>query len=263
METPFTALVLAGTRPGGDPFAQEQQVAYKAQVRVSGRAMLSRVVESLRASSFIGQILISGMDRDVVAADPQLAPLLRRDDISFLDGEATPASSVIAALQAPESTLPLLVTTGDHALLMTGMVDEFCRRAIAYPADVVAGAVRESVVRFRYPNVQRTFTRLRDGSYKGTNLFALLTPEAHRAPDVWRQVEQYRKHPWRMVSFLGPLVLLRFLLRRLTLDDIILELERIMNLRIRIELLPFPDAALDVDSARHLELAEKVLIDRR
>lgn len=255
----FNAVVLAGTRPGGDPFAQAMGVPYKAMVPAGGTALLRRVADTLRHSPSIERIVISGMTEAAMRESGQLAELLADPRIRVTVGAATPASSVVEAIDQADLGWPLLVTTGDHALLTPEMIDYFCGAAAEAREEVVVGMVDGDRVRARYPNVRRTFTRFREGTFKGTNLFALMSPASRRAPELWVQVEQYRKAPWRMVSFLGPWVLLRFVLRRLTLADLIGRIAAVMQVRIRTVLLPFPEAALDVDSEAHLAVAEEIL----
>lgn len=257
--TRFSALVLAGTRPGGDPFAQAMHVPYKAMVLADGVPLLRRVVDALRESPFIERIVVIGMEAEAVLRQPQLAELLQHRVVEVLPGAVSPASSVLSAIDSGSCAWPILVTTGDHALLTTALVNEFCAQATGAAADVVAGIVDAARVRAAYPGVRRTFTRFRDGSYKGTNLFALLTPDSRRAAVLWTEVEQYRKQPWRMISFLGLGPLLRFVLGRATLDEMLQLIAARMQLRLRTALLSVPEAALDVDSVAHLQLAEEIL----
>jgi GTP:adenosylcobinamide-phosphate guanylyltransferase len=54
----WTAIVLAGQRPGIDPLAAHFGTEWKAMVSVAGEAMLTHVVRSLRASPEITRIII-------------------------------------------------------------------------------------------------------------------------------------------------------------------------------------------------------------
>ena len=54
----LTALVLAGTRAGGDPLAAGAGVSHKALIDVAGRAMIEHVVQALDAVPEIGRIIL-------------------------------------------------------------------------------------------------------------------------------------------------------------------------------------------------------------
>ena len=53
--TRWTALVLAGSRPGADPFAKAHGVDLKALIPVGGVPMVQRPVTALLAAAFLGE----------------------------------------------------------------------------------------------------------------------------------------------------------------------------------------------------------------
>ena len=80
--------------------------------------------------------------------------------------------------------------------------------ARAQGADVAIGVVERRNLMRRLPRPKRTWLRFRGGAYTGANLFALRSPQVAPAIELWRSVEQDRKKAWRVMSMLGPLVLL-------------------------------------------------------
>ena len=54
----FTAIVLAGSRPGRDAFAERFGTDLKALIEVGGVPMVRRVTDALLASPDIGQIVV-------------------------------------------------------------------------------------------------------------------------------------------------------------------------------------------------------------
>jgi hypothetical protein len=123
------------------------------------------------------------------------------------------------------------------------------------------GLVRAEVVRARYPESVRTYLRLGAGAYSGANLFAFLTPTARRAAAFWVRAEQFRKRPWRLASAFGPVSLLLYAAGRLDLDAALERVSRAMGVRVRAVLLPFAEAAIDVDRPADLALVERILGD--
>lgn len=212
--------------------------------------MLEYVLETLNAAESVGKVVVCGMQ------DPVPESLRAQADWIPAAG-AGPAASVLAALN--RLAFPVLVTTADHPLLLPGTVDEFSRLASATGADVVAGVVRAERIREQFAQSRRTYIRFRDAAVSGANLFALLTPRARAAVAGWVEVERYRKRPWRMISMLGPLTVARFLLGRLTLRDTAALISRRIGIRADVVLVEDARAAVDVDSAEDLELAERIL----
>ncbi|HKY90930.1 MAG TPA: nucleotidyltransferase family protein, partial [Nevskiaceae bacterium] len=108
----LTALVLAGTRPGGDPLAQYAKVSHKALIDIGGRTMIARVVGALQIPG-ITRIVIA-IDRPELVADlVELSPR-QGPQVSTMPTAAGPSATVGAALD--RLATPLLVTTADHAL---------------------------------------------------------------------------------------------------------------------------------------------------
>jgi GTP:adenosylcobinamide-phosphate guanylyltransferase len=260
---PFTALVLAGSRGPDDPVARARGVAHKCLAPVGGVPMVARVVEALAACPAVGRIALALEDPALLDDLPALRPLIAAGRCTLLATAATPSLSVRAALDELPDPLPLLVTTGDHPLLTPAIVEHFCAAARATGGDLVVGLTPASVINKAYPDAQRTYLRFRDERYSGANLFAVLAPEGRRAVAFWRRVEQERKRPWRLVRAFGWRSLLAYLLRRLTLDDAMARASHVIGARLAAVVVPYPEAAIDVDKPADLELAEIILAGRR
>jgi len=259
-------VVLAGDRGPADPLCQAAGVPAKVLVPVDGTPVLERVLDTLEALPSGGMRIVSGPAAPALATAPALGERLRETGWRWVAPAASPASSALAAVQAAGASTPLLLTTGDHALLTPAILDEFldgAARLGAQGADLAVGFVPLERVRARFPGARRTALRFRDGEVCTCNLFALLTPAATGVIDLWRQVERDRKQPWKVVRLLGLLTLLRFLLGRVTLAEALDRLGRIAGARIRPVLLSHPEAAVDVDSIADWELVKQVVTERK
>ncbi|WP_272877399.1 nucleotidyltransferase family protein [Roseomonas haemaphysalidis] len=251
-----TAVILAGSRAGAaDPMAVAGGVSHKALLPVGGVPMLSRVVQALRASPGIGQVVVM-----IEAPARSLSGYAAPSGLLLREAAGSPSRSVAAALE--EFGTPLLVTTADHALLTPAMVAHFMDN-VPPGTDVAAGLARAETVLAAWPGTRRTWLRFRDGRFSGCNLFWMGGPGAAAVVRFWRRVEENRKVPLAMISLLGPLALLRFALGRLRLDAALGLLgRRAGGARLAAVELPFAEAAVDVDKPDDLALAEAVLARR-
>jgi hypothetical protein len=152
---------------------------------------------------------------------------------------------------------PLLVTTADHALLTSSMVDEICEAAGS--SDVAVGVVRRASLLRRLPGTERTWLKFRGGAYTGANLFALSSPKVRPAIELWRSVEQDRKKAWRVIALLGPGVLIAAALRLVSIDEVLARLGRRLGLRVKAVRLSNPLAGVDVDKPADHTLVEAIL----
>jgi len=252
--TGWTALVLAGSRPGTDPFAASHGTDLKALIPVAGEAMVRRPVRALLASDGIASVRVLTQQPERIGAalpaDPRLT--VERSD-------ATIAATLAAVCADPSTQWPVLVTTADHALLDEAMVADFISRANG--ADLAIGLVEAGPLLKRLPATRRTWISFRGGRYSGANLFALGSPRAARAIELWRGVEQNRKKGWKLLATFGIPGLLG-LLRLRSLHQTTGSIGRRLGLDLRAIEMRNPLAAVDVDKPADHELVEAILAGR-
>ena len=246
--TLFTALVLAGDRTAGDPLAEAAGVACKSLVPVGGKPMILRVLDSLEAASEVGAITLCGPAQQFINQEAELKTRIDSGRIKWIASQTTPSSSTYHALQSLPDYAPVLVTTADHALLTPRIVDAFCGDARRTGCDVTVGVASKKMVATAFPDTKRTGIKFSDGTYCGCNLFGFLNSNAYRAAHFWRRVEQHRKKPLRMMRILGRRAVIRYLLGRMSLADALNHISSILEIRAGAVMLPFPEAAVDVDT---------------
>jgi GTP:adenosylcobinamide-phosphate guanylyltransferase len=247
--SPFTAIILAGKRPGKDPVAEAAGVACKSFAPIGGRPMVHRVLDALAAARQVGPRILCGPSQSLIAHEPELKARLETGEVKWIASHSTPSSSTYHALQSVLHGLPILVTTADHALLTPQIVDFFCGEARRIGCDVAVGLTPYEGVVSAFPETKRTAMKFYDGAYSGCNLFGFLNQRSHQAAQFWRQVEQDRKKPLRMMRILGWRTVVRYLLGRISLNEGLEQISGKLQIRARAILLPFPEAAVDVDTA--------------
>ncbi len=250
------ALLLAGDRGPNDPVAQATRAPCKALSKVAGRPMVLRVLDTLERSHGVGTAILCGPQREYLDTCGELTQRLRQGPLKWVAPRESPSLSAAAALDMVPKNQPILITTADHALLTPIIVEHFLQVANDTEADVLVGLVRYEQVQAAYPNNKRTVLRFRDVHCCTCNLFGLQTAAGRAVVPFWRQVEQERKSPLRMLGLLGPSIALRYRLGWLTLAQALDELGHRLNLKIKPVWMPFADAAVDVDSVEDLALVE-------
>lgn len=256
---PVTALVLAGARPGRDAVAVAAGVPLKVLAAVGGVPMVARVLKTLEGSCLVEQRILCGPSWEIVQGQDFLHDLVETKSIRWVAPQQGPSLSVKMFLEQAPQDFPLLVTTADHALLTVEMVEYFLRKASQVRVDVAVALVPYSLVAEAYPQSKRTVIGFRGGGYCGCNLFLLCTPQAERLVEFWTQVERERKRPLRLIRRLGWVMLLRYILGLLSLSDALLKLSQRVGISIKEVILPFPEAAIDVDTLEDLALVEQIV----
>jgi GTP:adenosylcobinamide-phosphate guanylyltransferase len=228
--------------------------SWKALVPLAGEPMLTRVVRTLRSSPLIDNILVLGQDigalQSAVDAGGGATMVQSADGISL---------SIKSQVEAMGFASPILVTTADHPLLTTGMIDEFLQNA---SGDVAVAMVERQVMLAQFPDAKRTWLRFSDGAWSGANLFALMTPRSMAALDLWAEAEQDRKKAWKLFPHFGFWLAFRAITRTIGLHAALEKAGKRLGLDAKLVPMSDPVAAIDVDKVSDHILAEQILKQR-
>ncbi|TMJ38406.1 MAG: hypothetical protein E6G89_12265 [Alphaproteobacteria bacterium] len=254
----WNVLVLAAGRGPDDPMAKAYQVTHKCPVEIAGEPMLARVTRTLLSHPAVRSISVVIEKRELL--EQVLGPLACQ--VEFLTPQESAARSALAAV-TENPRFPWLITTGDHPLLTEDMITHFLAEAVGSGADLCVGLATAETILARFPKAKRTFLTFGRDRVSGCNLFALTSKRALSALTFWHHLEGVRKRPWRLIGAFGLHALLRFATGTLTLDSAFAVASRRLDLTARPVLMPFAEAAVDVDKPEDKELAERIFIERQ
>jgi len=251
MNGAWTALVLAAGRPD-DPLAKAEGAPNKTLIDVCGRSCLQRVLDALDAAPSVGRVVVAIEDASLV------------EGLEPRPGAAKAAGRVVDTVQAGLRQLgpPLLIVTGDHALLTPAIVEEFLAGAVMAEADAAVGLAHEDVIQAAYPDVRRTYIKFAEGGFSGCNLFALARAEAEKALGFWEEIDRNRKKPWALVKAIDPMAVALYMTKRLTLENAFERLGRKIGIKAAAVPLSAAEAAIDVDKPDDLALVRKIVAGR-
>ncbi|GAB5483206.1 MAG: nucleotidyltransferase family protein [Parasphingorhabdus sp.] len=254
------ALVLAGSRPGGDPMADSRGISVKALIPVAGKAMLAHVTETLLGHKAIGNVHMLAQDFAPFRADADTSGLESNPRVLAQTSSATIATSLDKVLDEEDTRFPVLITTADNVLLSVPMIDDFL--SAAEDTDIAIAVVEKQVLLHRYPASRRTWLKLRGGHYSGANLFYFGSPKARQILRYWAEVEQDRKKGWKILTIFGPWLLFLAVTRLLTVDQLAARVGKKLGLAIRIVPMAQAEACIDVDKDSDLEMVEQIIAAR-
>jgi len=243
----FRALILAGQREGVvDPLCEEAGVLRKAIIPISGRPMIDYVLDALAGSDAVEPFAISGVDAN------------HSERLVQTPSAAGPANSALLGAQYINS-YPLLITTCDHPLLTSEMVESFVSGAHDSGADFCVGLADKAVIAPAYPNVKRTYLKFADKSVSGCNLFYIANENGLAAIKFWQKAQQHRKQPWKLARAFSLPLLISYLTGRLTLDRAFTYASKTLGITALPIMLPFAEAAIDVDKPSDRDLVETII----
>ncbi|MEG9884829.1 MAG: nucleotidyltransferase family protein [Hyphomicrobiales bacterium] len=253
--TDYVALVLAAGREH-DPLALHYHVSHKCKILIGGIPMLARVLDALADTPRVSRVIVS-IDKPHVANE--IADKHGRMAVQTLASSVNAPASVTTALNSGLVDCPVLVTTGDHALLSVEMLDHFLSASAASNADLTIALARREIIETAYPNIARTYFTFGADRVSGCNLFALNTAKAFKAVAFWSRVDRDRKRPWSIIRAFGFYPLLLRATGRLTLEGAFARASRKLDAVIKPVIMPFAEAAIDVDKRQDKSLVEDIL----
>ena len=255
----FAALVLAADRTNKDPITQHTGAACKAFAPVDCIPMVIRVLDTLAACDLITTVILCGPPESLHMHCPELKLRIASGQVTWIPNLDDPSRSAESGLSQIPSDTPVLLTTADHALLTPDMVQSFLRDSLVAQCDATVGLVRQQDIAAAFPGSRRTVIRLRNGGFCGCNLFTF-NPQGRALVRFWRQAEDLRKRPWRLIAqVLGFKMVLSYLFGFLTLQQGLQAVSEKSGVKIWGVMLDDPRAGVDVDKIEDLVLAESIL----
>lgn len=244
-------LVLAGS-PNSGPLRECSPVRYEALIPIGSRTMVEYVVDALLSSCRVARIA-------VVGPQDELKNLFTDRRVTLVNAGAGLVENVERGLAHLSGARRVLLATCDIPLITTQAIEDFLDLCHDQEADLYYPIIPREVVEGRFSQVTRTYVTLKDGRYTGGNLF-LINPEAiQKCISTGQQIVQARKSPLRLSRIIGFTFLLKFLLRRVTLEEAQEKVSRLLGVRGVVVVSGYPEVGVDVDKPSDLSLVEETL----
>lgn len=251
----YPALVLAGYSPDKpDPLAVAVGADRKALVDVAGKPMVYWIVQALSNSERVDGIIIVGMGpEDNVDFGV---------DVIYVPNQTTHFDNIMAGVRALQTEFPdaphAVVASADIPLLETRTVGWFVAACEARGGDFFYSLVEKQVMESQYPGVARSYVPVAEGRFCGGDLFFVNPRIAVHNEQTMRDLLERRKSAFQQVRLAGFGTVLKFLFRRLTLDDVERTGSRIFECDARLVVSPYADLGMDVDKPHQLEMARQL-----
>lgn len=243
------AVVLAGA-PNNGQLKEVNSAKWEATIPIHGKPMVSYVVEALQNSARIAKIVVVG-PRDMAAVLPS--------SVTWVESGSSLPENIFRAMDSLEQKNNVLLVTSDIPFVHPEAIDDFVDRCAELEGDVYYPLISKEANQQLYPEAQRTYFTLKEGSFTGGNLL-LATPQAiNNSRWVMDEVFSQRKKPWKLIRMLGLFFILKFFTKQLSLRELEKRASTILGYKGIFIISPYPELGTDVDKPSDLELAEKTL----
>ncbi len=248
----FDAIILAG---GGktEPLTDQEGVTNKAFIEIHGRPMIGYIINALLGSPSIEKIVAVGPEKE-------LEELLEQGyNFALFPEEGSLLENLAAGLKGVDQERLCLVLTGDIPLIDRGVIEGFLERCAPFDGDFYYPILSRERCRERYPQMKRTYVRLREGYFTGGNVALLRPGWFNLCRSQLDLFVAYRKKPLKLFRILPAIFILKFLMNTLTVTDLERYLSLMMQAGAHAVPCDFVEIGTDVDKTSDLEIVRQAL----
>lgn len=224
---------------------------------LNDRPMLAHVLRGLSDSRYVEQVVVVGIEARE-GEEATLPYLPSTVQLQFLPDQGGIISNARYGLEWLEANRPqkgeVLISTADIPLLTGEIVDAFVDQCMPFDHLAYYNVVTRETMEGRFPRSNRTFVRLQGAEIAGGDLIVAQSRIVHTNQQLWEALSDARKHAWQLARIVGPVTLLKLLLRRLSLAEVEQLASRMFAAPIRILISPYPELAMDADKPDQVAL---------
>ena len=255
-------VVVAGGRPEPeDPLYPYTQGKPKALLTLASQPMLAYVLRALSDARQVDRLVVVGVEKKEGQIAAQHLP--HPEHVVFLPDQGgiirNSRFGVEWVVEKRPEAAEVLLSTGDIPLLTGAAVDAFVQRCRPFDHLAYYNLVTRETMETRFPNSNRTFVRLKGVQVAGGDLILVQTRVLDSNRQLWEALTNARKHAWQLARIVGPLTLLKLILRRLSVSEVEEIASRMFEAPVRILLSAYPELAMDVDKPHQVELIKQEL----
>jgi CTP:molybdopterin cytidylyltransferase MocA len=231
----YNAVITAGGRVNG-AFAQTIGTPVKALAPFGGSTFLHRTIAALRDA---------GVERIAVVGGEEVRAACAGDVEQIVHESEDGAENLRRALHAWNGDAPLLYATSDMPFITGAAIRDF---VASTPAGTLALPLAEwSDFERRFPQAPPFGIMLAGEKVVNGGIFALPAGSTSRIESFARRFFDARKSPLRMAQLTGPVLLLQFLFKRLSVAGLQTHAQRLLGIPSRAVRHAAPELAYDVD----------------
>lgn len=255
-------LLTGGGANPSDPLFERSAGLPKAALPIAGKPLARWVTDALAGSKSVSGLVVVGLDRDSAARSGIVFP----DGTRFVPDSGSLIGNVKAGAGAATDlsggTGLVMIASSDVPAIRPAMIDWMAAEASKTEDDLYYLAIDRGVMEASFPGSGRSFIKFRDREICGGDI-TIIRPAAFMGGEgMWRRLTEGRKSAAALALAIGLDVLVKFLLRRLTLAETV----RIACARLKIKgravECPFPELGMDVDKPFQFDIVERYLEGR-
>jgi len=246
----LVAVVLAGSNKQ-DAFLEEHGVSSKAELNIADKPLVQYVLEAVHNSTKIDKVIYLG--KKVEGLDNFYD--------EYLDASSNITTNMQNGLRAALNHNPenIVVVSGDLLWLTGEDIDVFIETSLneCPDASLVYPIMTRAMVEESFDQPHRRYAKLNGEELTGGSVLFLKPDCAEPLLDYADRAYKSRKNLLALARLLGLKVMVKFVLRRLRVEDVEVRISQGLGVKVRGLRLARAALALDVDEAEDLMCAER------
>ena len=245
------AVILAGGIPQpSDPLYEHSKGESKALIDVAGKPMVQWVVDALGSAKKVDNIIIIGLSSK--------SGLKCKKPLYYISNQGRMLSNIVAgvakSVELNKKTQYVMVVSSDIPGLKPEMVDWLVKKAAETKDDLYYGVCPREVMETRYPNSNRTYTKLKDMEVCGADINITHISMTTDHLSTWEELIGNRKSPLRQAAVIGLDTLWRLWRKQFTLQELVERASERIGIKGRAIIWPHAEPGMDVDKPHQLKL---------
>lgn len=232
----LNAIILAGEQKINNWECTENKALFK----INGKMMVEYVIEAVKKVDDIGQIV-------VVGPAYQLEEHLVGKVDAVIDSKGAILDNVIKGIRFLKSDENVLICSSDIPLITSEAINDFIIRSKSLEAEFCYPVVEKKINDLKYPEMDRTYVKVKEGKFTGGNIFFVNPQAVERQIDLVNKLMDNRKNPLKMARLFGIPFLLGLLTGRISISKIEKRASKVLGIHCKAVICEYPELGHDVD----------------
>lgn len=250
------AIVIAGGIPKPeDPLYEFTEGGPKALIDVAGKPMIQWVLDAISGTESVERVVLISLSEEQGLECSKPVTYLP-DQGGLLENVR---GGIVKAVEINPQATHILTVSSDIPTIKPEMIDWMVSENSKTDLDLYYTVIPRDVMEERFPESNRSYTRLKDVELCGGDLNMIRASTVYANVDLWDQLVAARKSVVKQAALLGYGNLLLLLSRQLTLAGAVERVTKKMDITGQAVISPYAELGMDVDKPHQLEIVRAEL----
>ncbi len=267
MRKKYPLMIMAGSPPERDALMEYADTDYKTLIDIEGKPMINYVIDAIIAAEVASYILIVGLPEDKVT----LPDTFDHDKISFIHIEGPlfkktfggGTELVRLSQDHPElfkDNRYMIMVNGDIPTVTPAAIHDFLDQIGEPDAKFYHSASHKDSMEAKFPDSHRSWIHIKGkNDYCGGDIDFINVDTILENYELIKKISENRKLLVKALLKLSPFFLIKYLLRRISIDDVEEVLTKLFGFESRVIICEHPEIVFDIDKPSQLDMAREYI----